>query len=53
MKTPLLRNAFFVLALAVTPALSGCEEQGPLEKAGEAADEAVQDTKRAIEDATD
>ena len=55
MKFPFLRNTVFVLALAAAPALAltGCEEQGPLEKAGEAADEAVNDTKRAIEDAKD
>lgn len=55
MKIPALRNALFVLALAATPALAltGCEEQGPLEKAGEAADDAVKDAKKAIKDATD
>ena len=34
-------------------ALAGCDDEGPMEKAGKAADEAVQDTKRAVEDATD
>lgn len=34
-------------------AVSGCEEQGPAEKAGEKIDEAINDTKRAVEDATD
>jgi predicted small secreted protein len=34
--------------------LAGCEEQdGPVERAGEAVDEAVKDTGRAVEDATD
>jgi hypothetical protein len=34
--------------------LSGCEkEQGPLEEVGEALDESVKDTQRAVEDATD
>lgn len=34
--------------------LTGCEEQeGPAERAGEAVDEAVEDTKRAVDDATD
>ncbi|MGB0631394.1 MAG: hypothetical protein ACPGRZ_11935 [Alphaproteobacteria bacterium] len=54
MNVPTLRNALFAIVLATTPALAltGCEEQGPLEKAGEAADDAVKDTKRAIKDAT-
>lgn len=34
-------------------AIAGCDDEGPMEKAGKAADEAVQDTKRAVEDATD
>ena len=33
--------------------LTGCEEEGPAERAEAAVDEAVQDTKRAIEDAKD
>lgn len=37
-------------ALAV---LSACEEEGPLEQAGEKADEVINDTQRAIEDAKD
>jgi hypothetical protein len=46
---------FFTLALfASFAALASCDEpDGPAEKAGEAIDEAVQDTKRAVEDATD
>ena len=36
-----------------TAALTGCDDEGPLEQAGEAADEAVNDASRAIEDATD
>ncbi len=34
-------------------ALTACDEKGPAEKAGEAVDEAVKDTKRAVEDAAD
>ena len=35
-------------------ALVGCDQnEGPLEKAGKSADEAVNDTKRAVEDGTD
>lgn len=33
--------------------LSACEEEGPLEQAGEKADEAINDAKRAVEDAKD
>jgi len=40
--------------LASTISLAACDEaDGPAEKAGEAVDEAVNDTKRAVEDATD
>lgn len=42
-----------VLAGAPTLVVSACDEQGPLEQAGEKADEAVNDTKRAVEDAAD
>ena len=34
-------------------ALSACEEEGPLEKAGSKADEAINDAKRAVKDAKD
>lgn len=49
----------FALLMATTllsgaAVLTGCEEQeGPAEKAGKAVDEAVGDTERAVEDATD
>jgi hypothetical protein len=33
--------------------LVGCQSKGPMEEAGEAVDEAVKDTKRAVEDAVD
>ena len=33
--------------------VSGCEEKGPMEEAGESVDEAAQDAKREIDDATD
>ncbi len=42
-----------LLAGILLVALPGCEEQGPLEEAGEEVDEAVEDTGEAIEDATD
>jgi tRNA A37 threonylcarbamoyltransferase TsaD len=34
-------------------ALAACEERGPFERAGEAADEAVGDARRAVDDAVD
>jgi hypothetical protein len=37
----------------LTIAMPGCEKQGPLEKAGEAVDESVDDAGDAVEDATD
>jgi hypothetical protein len=40
----------FAIAL---PALAACDDKGPAERAGEKVDEAVKDTSRAIEDATD
>lgn len=45
------------LILGLTAALllmvASCEEKGPMEEAGEAIDEAVEDTKRKVEDAAD
>lgn len=52
-KLNLLRIAMIGM-LALTPlALASCDNDGPAEEAGEKIDEAVGDTKRAIEDATD
>lgn len=50
-----IRSAAVVLGLALAaPVLSACEEeQGPIEQLGEKADEAVNDTRRAVDDATD
>ena len=49
-----LLQCFLIGALAVSPlALSGCDQDGPAEKAGEKVDEAVQDTKRSVKDALD
>ncbi len=39
------------LALASALALAACEEQGPMEEAGEKIDEAAEDAGNAIEDA--
>ncbi|MDI9245372.1 hypothetical protein [Marinobacter sp. CHS3-4] len=41
----------FVGGLTIT--LSACEDQGPLEEAGENIDESVEETGDAIEDKTD
>ncbi|MBZ2168100.1 hypothetical protein [Marinobacter sp. F4216] len=41
----------FVGGLTIT--LSACEQQGPLEEAGEEIDDSVEDTGDAIEDKTD
>lgn len=55
--TPFYRHisrAFMIGTLALTPlALTACDEDGPAEEVGEEIDEGAQDTKRAIEDATD
>ena len=53
-----LRNISRLTLLLITfafgaVALSACDQEGPLEKAGEKADEAVPDTKRAVKDAAD
>ncbi|HEY9568066.1 MAG TPA: hypothetical protein VIR38_08240 [Thalassobaculum sp.] len=43
-----------VAVLGCTFGLVACDEaDGPAEQAGQAVDEAVQDTKRAVEDASD
>lgn len=44
---------FFIIVVAMTLSfmLVACQEKGPAEKAGEAIDKAVEDTKDAIEDA--
>lgn len=48
-----IRVLLSVLLLGGALGLAACEEQGPAEQAGEAVDEAVQDTKRAVDDARD
>lgn len=42
-----------LLASALTLTLSACEEQGPMEEAGEKFDDSVEDAGDSIEDATD
>lgn len=45
--------AAVLLGSALMITLSACEEQGPLEEAGEKIDDTVEDAGDAIEDATD
>lgn len=55
--TPFYRHisrAFMIGTLAFAPlALTACDDDGPAEDVGEKVDEGAQDTKRAIEDATE
>lgn len=50
-----VKSIAFLLLLGVFSAtgLAGCDKDGPMENTGEELDEAAQDTKRAIDDATD
>ncbi|WP_170005815.1 hypothetical protein [Marinobacter guineae] len=43
--------ALFVSALTIS--LSACDQQGPVEEAGEEIDDKVEDAGEAVEDATD
>ena len=46
-----LRKAIFYLFLIVLlTGLSGCESEGPMERAGKKVDKAVEDTGKVIED---
>ncbi len=46
-----LRKAIFYLFLIVLlTGLSGCESEGPMERAGKKVDKAVEETGKAIED---
>lgn len=54
MKINLKNIAFWVFfSIFSVVGLAGCDKDGPMEDAGEQLDEASQDAKRAIEDATD
>jgi predicted small lipoprotein YifL len=54
MKEHSMRKLLAVLALVFPLALlTACEQEGPLEQAGEEADQAVEDTGDAIDDATE
>lgn len=49
-----MRSILAVLLLGGSLGLAACDEaDGPAEQVGEAVDEAAQDTKRAVQDATD
>lgn len=52
---PRITSALFALlfALGGGATLTGCEDQGPAEEAGEEIDEAVEDAGDAVEDAAD
>ena len=45
--------ALLLVGMISTVGLVGCEKDGPVENFGEEVDEAAQDAKRKIEDATD
>ena len=48
------RTMIILLALLFgSAALTACDQEGPLEQAGEKADEAINDAKRAVKDAAD
>ncbi|HSX85243.1 MAG TPA: hypothetical protein VLE50_07530 [Cellvibrio sp.] len=51
----MLKAHVFALLLAVfgVTALSGCDNDGPMENAGERADDAYENTKDSVEDAAD
>jgi hypothetical protein len=42
---------FLLLAALLLTAMSGCESEGPMERAGKKIDKAVEDTSKAIKDA--
>ena len=48
----LIKSMLFVLAVGSVLSFAGCKEKSPLEKAGDAVGEAVEDTGDAIKDAT-
>jgi predicted small lipoprotein YifL len=47
----LRRSALALTVLLGGAALTACEQEGPLEQAGEEADQAVENTGEAVEDA--
>ena len=49
----LTKSSLVMLTIIFALGLAACSQDGPAEKAGEAIDNAVEDTGEAIEDATD
>ncbi|WP_168058317.1 hypothetical protein [Candidatus Manganitrophus noduliformans] len=48
------KKMFLTLAmLSILGSLVACEQEGPMERAGENVDEAAEETKEKVEDATD
>lgn len=48
-----MKHLLTLMLLLATLGLTGCEREGPAERAGEAMDEAAEDFGDAVEDATD
>jgi predicted small lipoprotein YifL len=46
-----MKIRFLLLAMLLALPLAACEKKGPMEKAGEQIDEAVEDAGNAVEDA--
>lgn len=53
MKTLSIQSLLVACVLTALFALSGCEKKGELEKAGEQMDEALDDMKKKVKDATE
>jgi len=53
MNASYLKILTVIAVLGLGGALGACDDSGPAEEAGEAVDDAVEDTGDAIEDATD
>ena len=53
MSTMLMRHLVLLAALGLPLALAACDNEGPMERAGETVDEAVEDAGDAIEERTD
>ncbi|HET6521031.1 MAG TPA: hypothetical protein VFG47_14595 [Geminicoccaceae bacterium] len=50
MSTMLMRRFALLAALTLPLALAACDNDGPMEEAGESVDEAVEDAGEAVED---
>ena len=44
----LKKAIFYLVSLAVITLLSGCEQEGPVERGGKKIDSTIQDTKKAV-----